>query len=71
MKPDDERRAEELGHLKVALATFALQLDAFELRTHEAFQAVQKLAAENPLTDGGPRVPGVRRTRKDGLPGGQ
>jgi hypothetical protein len=29
----DEARAEELNNLKLALATFALQLDAFELRT--------------------------------------
>ena len=28
----DEARAEELSNLKLALATFALQLDAFELR---------------------------------------
>jgi hypothetical protein len=28
----DEARAEELNNLKLALATFALQLDAFELR---------------------------------------
>ena len=30
----DDARAEELEHLKLALATFALQLDAFEMRTH-------------------------------------
>ncbi len=29
----DEARAKELNNLKLALATFALQLDAFELRT--------------------------------------
>ena len=29
----DEARTEELNNLKLALATFALQLDAFELRT--------------------------------------
>ena len=30
---EDIARAEELNNLKLALATFALQLDAFELRT--------------------------------------
>jgi hypothetical protein len=29
----DDARAEELNNLKLALATFALQLDAFEMRT--------------------------------------
>ena len=29
----DDARAEELSNLKLALATFALQLDAFEMRT--------------------------------------
>jgi hypothetical protein len=28
----DDQRAEELNNLRLALATFALQLDAFELR---------------------------------------
>jgi hypothetical protein len=41
MKPGDERRTEELGHLKLALATFALQLDVFELRTHEVLLTVE------------------------------
>ncbi len=31
----DRARVAELGHLRLALATFALQLDAFELRTVE------------------------------------
>ncbi len=35
MNRGDDARVEELGHLKLALATFALQLDAFEMRTHE------------------------------------
>jgi hypothetical protein len=30
----DDARAEERDHLKLALATFALQLDAFERQTH-------------------------------------
>jgi hypothetical protein len=31
----DEARARELSNLKLALATFALQLDAFEMRMSE------------------------------------
>ena len=31
----DDARADELNNLRLALATFALQLDAFELRTRE------------------------------------
>jgi hypothetical protein len=53
MKPGDERRTEELGHLKLALATFALQLDAFEQRTHEVLLAVEQ-PTESPLANGGP-----------------
>ena len=33
MEQRDARRAEELANLKLALATFALQLDAFEVLT--------------------------------------
>jgi hypothetical protein len=31
----DDARAEELHNLRLALATFALQLDAFEMRTRQ------------------------------------
>jgi hypothetical protein len=31
----DDARAEELNNLRLALATFALHLDAFEMRTRE------------------------------------
>jgi hypothetical protein len=31
----DDARSEELDNLRLALATFALQLDAFELRTRQ------------------------------------
>jgi hypothetical protein len=34
MDPWDNARAEELHNLRLALATFALQLDAFEVRVH-------------------------------------
>ena len=32
----DEARIEELNNLRLALATFALQLDAFEMEVNEA-----------------------------------
>ena len=35
MKRRDDARTEELDNLKLALATFALQLDAFEQRIRE------------------------------------
>jgi hypothetical protein len=42
IKPGDERRDEEVGHLKLALATFALQLDVFETRAHQILLEVGK-----------------------------
>ena len=39
MDPRHDARAEELDNLKLALATFALQLEAFELRTREGLLA--------------------------------
>jgi len=71
MKADDERRAEERGHLKVALATVALQLDAFEMRTQEALHAVRELITEKSPVNSGPGYPRDRRPEKDGLLGGQ
>ena len=61
----DDARAEELERLKLALATFALQLDAFEMRTHGLRPAVGKPGNPVPRPDrgGGPR--------KDDLIGGQ
>jgi hypothetical protein len=38
---NDNARAEELNNLRLALATFALQLDAFELRTSNEWRTVQ------------------------------
>jgi hypothetical protein len=35
MDQRDDARAEELNNLRLALATFALQLDAFEMRTNQ------------------------------------
>jgi hypothetical protein len=53
MKIANERRVEELKQLKVALATFALQLDAFEMRTHEVLLAAGRPLTKDPLVDGG------------------
>jgi hypothetical protein len=61
----DDARARELTNLKLALATFALQLDAFELRTRAVRHAAGK--AQNPVpppNDGGGR-------RKDNMLGRQ
>jgi hypothetical protein len=38
----DDARAEELNNLRLALATFALQLDAFEMRVSEGLLRVGK-----------------------------
>jgi hypothetical protein len=64
MNHGDDARAEELGHLKLALATFALQLDAFEMRTHSLL-AVGKPGNLVPPPDRG------GGSRKDDLSDGQ
>ena len=71
MRPGDERRSEELGHLKLALATFALQLDAFEQRTHEVLLAVEKPVTENPRVNGVSRIEAIAGRPRDDLTGGQ
>ena len=65
MNGEDDARGEELKHLKLALATFALQLDAFERRTHGLLLAVGKPGNFFPPPNSG------RGPRKDGLTGGQ
>jgi len=48
----DDARAEELNNLRLALATFALQLDAFEMRTSGvAFRAGMTPAIPVPAPD--------------------
>jgi hypothetical protein len=42
MKHGDDARIEELNNLRLALATFVLHLDAFEMRTHEGFFTASK-----------------------------
>ena len=61
----EDARAEELGHLKLALATFALQLDVFEMRADEVVLMVGKLD-DSVLLPGSGREP-----RKDDVSGGQ
>jgi hypothetical protein len=38
----DDARSKELTNLRLALATFALQLDAFEMRTDELLKGRRK-----------------------------
>jgi len=47
-------RSQEREQLKLALVTFALQLDAFEARAKEALKPISKAVG-----------PGLLRTRKD------
>lgn len=61
----DDARAEELEQLKLALATFALQLDAFEMRAHGLLLAAGKSGNPVPAPDRG------RGPRKDDLIAGQ
>jgi hypothetical protein len=48
MNHGDDARAEELNNLRLALATFVLQLDAFEMRMHEGLpkELTKKLPEE-------------------------
>ena len=49
----DDARAEERNNLKLALATFALQLDAFEMRTYESLKGAIKPETPLPASDVG------------------
>ena len=49
-------RAEELNSLRLALATFALQLDAFEMRAGEALKAGVRPEMAVPARDAGRRL---------------
>jgi len=59
LNPRHDARAEELTNLRLALATFALQLDAFELRVREGLLAAGVRLA-SPAAAPGPAV--VRRS---------
>jgi hypothetical protein len=45
MSQGRDARAEELDNLRLALATFALQLDAFEMRASDALLAARREAS--------------------------
>ena len=49
MESGEDARARELTNLRLALVTFALQLDTFELRASSALRAAEKNAAKNGL----------------------
>lgn len=61
----DDARTKELNNLRLALATFVLQLDAFEMRNHEGLPRVGKPEKPVPRTDSG------CDPRKDKIIGGQ
>jgi hypothetical protein len=48
MKHGDDARIEESNNLRLALATFALQLDAFEVRIQDGSPAVSGLGSLSP-----------------------
>lgn len=45
MSHGKDARAEELDNLRLALATFAVQLDAFEMRASDALLAARREAS--------------------------
>ena len=49
----DDARADELNNLRLALATFALQLDAFEMRTYESLTAAIRPETPFPASGAG------------------
>ena len=57
MKTGDDARTMELNNLRLALATFVLQLDAFEMRIHGGLPRDYKPRRPVPQTDGGSRAP--------------
>ena len=51
----NDPRARELKRLQLALATFALQLDAFELRTDSVLRAFGRPRDDGPVVSFGSR----------------
>jgi hypothetical protein len=49
----DDPRGSELGHLRLALATFALHLDAFEMLTQEVMHSIGKPGNHVPQSEFG------------------
>lgn len=54
MSSSNDLRARELNRLKLALATFALHLDAFEERTHGMLRSMGR-SQDGSLSVGAPR----------------
>jgi hypothetical protein len=52
MDHGEDARARELSNLRLALATFALQLDAFEMRTGDALLAALSAARSQGKNEG-------------------
>jgi len=67
----DDPRAKELGHLKLALATFALHLEAFEMRTQEVMHSVGGTPNYVPDTGMGHKLSKIGLSGRDDLSGGQ
>jgi hypothetical protein len=65
MNHADDARTKELNNLRLALATFVLQLDAFEMRNREGLPRFSKPEKPVPRTDSG------YGPRKDKIIGGQ
>jgi hypothetical protein len=61
----NDPRTKELGHLKLALATFALQLDVFEMVTQDVMLSIGKPGNHVPQADVD------RNSRKDNPSGDQ
>lgn len=52
----NDPRARELKRLQLALTTFALQLDAFELRTDSVLRSIGHSGDEGPIPNLAPRL---------------
>ena len=51
----NDPRARELKRLQLALTTFALQLDAFELRTDSVLRSIGRAPDEGPIANLAPQ----------------
>lgn len=52
----NDPRARELKRLQLALTTFALQLDAFELRTDSVLRSIGRSSDDGPIPNLAPRL---------------
>ena len=52
----NDPRARELKRLQLALTTFALQLDAFELRTDSVLRSIGRPADDGPIPHLAPQL---------------